>query len=91
MSRDLYTPLGRDYNRALSPAEEEGWRRYWDGYIICPKCKEAKIKANIKYYKSHNLNYYSQWPVPADYDTPIGEAHETFHRVSSAALYPHSS
>jgi hypothetical protein len=60
--------------RELSPAEEQGWRRFWDGWIICPLCIEKKLARDKAWHVSRNENYNETWGVPADYDTPIGEA-----------------
>lgn len=57
-------------HRELSPAEEEGWRRFWDGWIICPPCIEEHLSSHRETFK----NTQTEWPVPANYDTPIGEA-----------------
>jgi hypothetical protein len=43
----------------LSAAEEAGWRRYWDGWVICPGCI-----AKMHYTPD-------TWRVPPTYDTPI--------------------
>jgi len=46
-------------NRPLSDAEQRGWRRFWDGWVICPACIAVKDLTP------------ETWAVPANYDTPI--------------------
>lgn len=43
----------------LSAAEEAGWRRYWDGWVICPRCI-ARMHQTV-----------DTWRVPPTYDNPI--------------------
>ena len=48
-------------HRVLSTAEQAGWRRFWDGWCICPPCQV-----------DHGAGYTPEtWRVPANYDTPI--------------------
>lgn len=47
--------------RDLSPAVQLGWRRFWDGWIICPACKDKYLDLIEK----------TAWDVPPDYDRPI--------------------
>lgn len=61
--------------RDLSPAEDQGWRRFWDGWIICPPCIETKLAEDKAWHIARREAYNETWGVPADYDTPIGEAH----------------
>lgn len=60
--------------RALSLAEEQGWRRFWDGWIICSPCIEEHQRQHKAFFKEESHRGWPAWPVPADYDTPIGEA-----------------
>lgn len=48
-------------NRELSDAELAGWRKYWDGWAICPICIPKVLEGSTK----------SEWPVPANYCRPI--------------------
>lgn len=50
--------------RALSRAEEMGWRRFWDGWVICPPCMAGRGWIGGPYTPQ-------TWRVPAHYDTPI--------------------
>ena len=51
-------------NRALSAAEQRGWRRFWDGGCICPSCMGGRGFFGGPYTPE-------TWRVPANYDTPI--------------------
>lgn len=63
--------------RALSLAEQEGWRRFWDGWKICPPCV-------AKFLATHRQ---AEWDVPANYDHPIpDDAHCSGCRITPAAL-----
>jgi len=44
--------------RALTAAEQAGWRQYWDGWPICPSCQAKKLAETG----------HKEWPVPAHYD-----------------------
>lgn len=47
--------------RDLSDAERAGWRKYWDGWSICPPCIAKVLEGSAK----------DEWPVPANYCRPI--------------------
>lgn len=47
--------------RELSAAGLVGWKKFWDGWLICPDCA-AKLLAQRSA---------DEWPVPADYCRPI--------------------
>jgi hypothetical protein len=63
-------------NRELSPAEEQGWRYFWSGWIICPPCVERFLEEATRFSGRQVL-----WPVPPDYDTPIGEASARYDQL----------
>jgi hypothetical protein len=50
--------------RALSLPELAGWRRFWDGWVICPPCMAGRGFIGGPYTPA-------SWQVPAHYDTPI--------------------
>lgn len=61
LRRDFERDLRRKY-RALSVAEQAGWRRWRDGPAICPAC----IAEFLRVHRRHQA-----WGVPANYDGPI--------------------
>lgn len=58
-------------DRELTIAEEQGWRSFWDGWIICPSCKEE----HLRIHNSRSDRYPDGWGVPPNYGCPgIGVA-----------------
>lgn len=55
----------------LSAAEEAGWRRFWDGWVICPPCQAKHVAAVLQPPR--------EWPVPAIYDRPIADDAKCSH------------
>lgn len=61
--------------RALTIAEEQGWRSFWDGGIICLLCIEKKLAEDKAWHISRGERFNEDWGVPANYARPgIGVA-----------------
>lgn len=48
-------------NREPSFAETQGWRRFFDGWVICPPCQRKQVGED------------REWPVAATYDKAIAQ------------------